>query len=209
MLKKKIFLSIENDANFQKYLYFGQVIFFSGLLIYYFIMLILSGDPLLSRVGNPYSGHTISWIAILVSALCIRLKTPYKEYPIYNAIQSLLAFMLGAMITEGVWHLFYLTVKPSIILLTLPTKLEIIIGIATAFIAGTYILFDKELFWFSILGLFLYFILWRFIGMPVSLEIGMSKTKSAFYYSDAVNLIEVAQWLLGMFFFTVAYKSKY
>ncbi len=209
MLKKKIFLSIENDVNFQKYLYFSQVIFFSGLLVYYSVMLILSGDPLLSRVGNPYSGHTISWIAILVSALCIRLKTPYKEYPLYNAIQSLLAFMLGAMITEGVWHLFYLTIKPEIDLLTLSTKLEIIVGVTTAFIAGTYDLFDKRKFWTAVCILSIYFIGWRLLGMPVSLEIGIEKSKSMFYYSSFVNLIEVSQWLIGMSLFSLAYKGKH
>lgn len=194
--------------SFQRYLYLAQVIFFSGLIAYYFLILILSGNPILSRVGNAYSGHTISWLAILVCALIIRLKTPHKEYPIYNALQSFLAFMLAAMITEGIWHLFYITIKPEIDLLTLPAKIEIIVGVMTAFIAGTYSLFDRRKFWLVVACLIAYFVSWRLLGMPVSLEIGMEKSKGVFYYSNYVNMLEVTQWIVGMVLFSAAYNGK-
>ena len=231
MLKKRIFFNIENDSIFKRYLYYGEVIFFSGLIIYYFIILILSGidhadgfaigqSIVLSRVGNPYSGHTISWLAILVSALIIRLKTPYKEYPIYYAIQSLLAFMLVTMITEGMWHVFYFAVQPSIDLFTLPTKLEIIMGITAAYIAGTYKFFKRDSFWIAVFILLNYFVFWSGVctpsttvdgqsHMPVSLDIGIEKSKSIYYSNSMVNFLEVTQWILGMASFSLAYRGKY
>ena len=216
-LEKKRFFTVENNPSFQRYLYFGQILVFSGMIAYYSVFFLINGNPLLARVGNPYSGHTISWLVILTGALIIRLKTPYKDYPIYYAVQSFLAFMLAAMITEGIWHLFYLSVKLET--LTLSTKLQIVLGITAAFIAGTYDFFSKRKFWLVIAVLIAYFVVWRFFicipswsvvkhCMPVSLEIGVYETGSRFYNDDLVNLLEVSQWIIGMSLFTIAYTGS-
>ena len=216
MLKKEFIPFLERNIYFQFIIFMTQLTVYAELLIddIWKYLVPLGFNPamwIISRVGpaaNPRA-HTLAWIAILLSAIYLRLKTPWKASPIRNMMYSFLAFLLIAMLTEGIWHVFYFTlyVEPFVQHLlkrntltywkvnqsTILTILEIITGMTAAMIAGTYRLFDRKLFLIGLAIFLSYMIWWRLTGMPITLTVLVqSANQTTAYYNDLyVNLLEI------------------
>jgi hypothetical protein len=202
----KVNLSESQVIFLQSFIYFLDIIIFSGIFIFSLYRLVTSDNILLSRIGGDFSGHTLFWLSLSAFAIYVRIKLPHAYHHWFKyTIQSIIIPIFAMVIIEGMFQIGYTITYIDELRLT-QAQIGIVIGLLICLIFKTDRMFEKYPLLIAIFATGMFVVIWQLIGMPTTITVFSLGGKTQFFYSSVINLIEDLQWILGIGIFYLAFR---